>query len=119
MSVPARKNLVIYQGDDWQMNLRFRSRAADGTLGPYTNLTGQTAKAQVRLTVDDPVVKAEMTATIDNQIANTGGVTLKLTNTQTAVLAGEYYWDFQLTDSLGVITTFLAGTFVCDKQVTR
>jgi hypothetical protein len=113
----ARLNLAIYQGVTYANPLLFR--AADGTTP--LNLTGYTARMQVRERVESSAVLLELTTengriTIDGP---TGTVTLALTATETAAIdwaAGVY--DLELVDGATVYRP-LEGRVRIDPEVTR
>jgi hypothetical protein len=119
--VPVEKNISHYRGDDWELPMRLRGRAPDGTLLDYIDLTGYTSKAQLRLTDDATVVAAEITCVIANPQtgADKGKITLSLTHAQTEVLAGEFQWDWQMTNPAGKVKTYFTGTFSFERDTTR
>jgi hypothetical protein len=107
-----RANLQIYQGDDYVATVTVKN--ADGT---PADLSGYTAKAQIRRNVADlqPAVTVELLATIASPFIN-----LFLTHDQTLVLSGTYVWDLQLTEiATGAVTTILAGQVPVTPEVTR
>jgi len=123
MAAPGSYNLEIYQGDTFKVTVRLRSRNADGSLGAYLDLTGCTAKAQIRSTEASDTVIAEFVTEILDQTATPGGVKLSLTHGVTAALAptsaaGEL-WDMQITFADGTVTTYLRGGVKITAEVTR
>jgi hypothetical protein len=119
MATPATYNLNIYQGDTFAFTFRLRSTNPDGSLGAYVNLTGCTAKSQIRDGSGTLIV--ELTAEILDQSTTLGGVTLSLTHDQTAALEVEsgLLWDVQITTAGGVVTTYLKGTVTVTAEVTQ
>jgi hypothetical protein len=110
--MPAtREDLSVYQGDDQSWTVTVRNQ--DGT--PAV-ITGFTARAQIRRGVadSDPVVVAEMAASIASPVVN-----LSLTHIQTSTMSGRYVWDLQLTSPTGEVTTILAGNVNAKAEVTR
>jgi hypothetical protein len=112
---PGKKDLTIYQGDDYRLLVTFTTSG-----GPF-DLTGHTFAAQVRAgpadTNPNPPL-ASFTCTLTNP---TGGeLTLELPHTTTAALgATAKTWDLQATDPAGKVTTYLAGTVTVTLEVTR
>lgn len=126
--IPGTQDLAIYQGDDYFFSFRVRNPSPDGgaTPGDPIDLTGSTAKAQIRSTASDASVLAEFTCIIsetqDIGSPTRGVVTISLSNIQTTALAvpqTAYEWDVQLTDSGGHIQTYLRGKVTVQAEVTR
>jgi len=104
-------NLQLYQGDDFIATVTVSN--ADGS---PADLTGCTAKAQIRKDVADkqPSVATEFTTSVQSPVIN-----ISLTHEQTLQLNGDYVWDLQITDGSGAITTILAGGISVTQEVTR
>ena len=104
-------DLSVYQGDDHGWTVTVRN--ADGT---PADITGHIPKAQIRRAVADadPVVVAEMTATVESPL-----VYLSVSNAQTVAMNGRYVWDLQLTSPAGIVTTINAGKVQAKAEVTR
>lgn len=125
--IPAVKDLVLYQGDSFNLFARFRQAVWDpSTLtyvpGSYINLTGVTPKAQIRKTTATTTVVAEFAFTLGNQSdPNTvGSVNFTLSHSiMAAVVAGDYVWDVQLTFADASVATYLAGAVSVIAEVTR
>ena len=92
-----------------------------GSEGAPVNLTGYTARMQVRATTEDAAVLLSLT-TENGGIAlggAAGTVTLLATATQTAAMpSGELVYDIELVSG-AVVTRLLQGCFVVDAEVTR
>ena len=117
---PPTFNIEIYQGDTFSMFMRLRALDSNGDPGDYIDLTGSTAKAQIRANaaaVDPP--DAEFTCTLGNQGTVPGSLFVELTHTQTAALTGNGVYDVQVTHADGRIRTYLAGTTTLIKEITR
>lgn len=114
--LPVNRNLTIYKGDTFDFTFKLRTKGAFGAPGDYVDLTGATAKAQIRASQDDTTVMAEFTCSTGD---DTGSVSLQLSPTQTAALTGNGVWDVQITFADGAIKTYLAGTTTVVKEVTR
>jgi len=109
---PADYNLTIYRDRDFSKPFVFK----DGD-GVVINLTGYTAKAQVRPTKDSTTLTVEFTVV---QVDVEGKVTLSLTDAQTLALAeGHYWWDLELTNPSGLRQNYVEGAVYIKKTVTR
>ncbi len=106
--LPARVDLVIYQGDDFFLNV-----TVDDSVTPI-DLTGYIPQAEIRTAPGATTV----TATFDATIADSTTVALHLPNDQSMLLTGNAAWDVQITDLAGVVTTLAYGTVTLTKQVT-
>lgn len=86
------------------------------------NLTGYTARMQVRPELASTTVVIELT-TANSRIAlggTAGTVTLTVSATDTAALtAGRYVYDLELVSGTGVVSRLLMGNFVVRGEVTR
>jgi hypothetical protein len=107
----ARYLIRIEQGATWQTALTLRD----------TDLTGYTARMQIRATIDSDTVLVELTTgdgiTIDGPA---GQIALLLTNEQTAALDWtDGVYDLELTDPDGNVTRLLKGPVEVDPEVTR
>ena len=86
------------------------------------NLTGYTARMQVRSSVSGGTVLIELTtANAGITLGGTAGtVVLTIAAADTASLtAGEYYYDAELISGAGAVERILQGRFVVDPEVTR
>ena len=86
------------------------------------NLTGYTARMQVRDEVDS--ASAALSLTTENSRISLGGtagtITLLVSATDTAaVAAGEYVYDLELVSGSGTVTRLIQGCFTVDAEVTR
>lgn len=91
--------------------------------GVAQNLTGFSARMQVRDTTDD-TDGSVLTLTTENSRIALGGVagTVSLlvdATTMAAIPATQYVYDLELVSSGGVVTRLVQGTFVVDPEVTR
>jgi len=84
------------------------------------NLTGYTAKMQMRRTYDS--------ATADFTFTHTSGITLTplsgridilISDTQTSSMTDEYVYDLELTSPIGGVTRILQGEITINQEVTR
>jgi tRNA threonylcarbamoyladenosine modification (KEOPS) complex Pcc1 subunit len=86
------------------------------------NLSGYTARMQIRQEVDSST--AALSLTTENSRIALGGaagtITLTVSATDTAAVAGgEYVYDLELISGLGTVTRLLQGCFTVDAEVTR
>jgi hypothetical protein len=100
-------DIIFTQGDSWSAVFDF----------PF-NLTGYTAKAQMRTYPNAPASYGDFTVTYTNRAL--GQITLSLTNTATAYLPSRMYWDLQLTadNDPTYEQTYIKGLVFVDPQVT-
>lgn len=129
--IPAPVDITIRRGDTKIVFFRVRERvwnpAANGGAGgylpgAYRDLTGWTILSQIRETTESASPAATFTATLSDQVAVPGGVTLRLPPATTAGLTlpvGGGVWDVQLTDTVGDVHTYLAGAVTFEKDVSR
>jgi hypothetical protein len=108
-------NLVLYQGDDFQLVFRLRNKGN----GLPVNLTGAVPKADIKLTAADTNAKLSFTATLLDPLDGT--VSLVLTGTQVGALAAgtSLVYDCQLKWPDNTVKTYLGGTINVLPEVTR
>jgi hypothetical protein len=106
-------NLVIDQGSDFAVQLAL---AEDGSV---KDLTGYSARAQLRLKKTSVEKAADFTCIVTNPSG--GVVSMQLNNTITASLAaGIYYYDLELfTAGDTIVTRLLEGQATITQEVTR
>jgi len=111
----GRHDIYIDQGADYAQAFAYQ---IDSVL---VNLTGYTAAMQVRATVESasPVLTFGVgTGLTMGGVAGT--VTLAVTDAQTTALAaGAYVYDLELTAADDTITRLVQGAFHVDGEVTR
>jgi hypothetical protein len=108
-TLPAVVNLILYQGDDFYLHVNVNP----GT--PPVDLTSYTAKAEIRSTPGASTVIATFTATI----VDSDTVGLHLPAAQADLVSVPAFWDVQVTDVLGAVTTLAYGTVTPTKDVTK
>lgn len=106
---PVSVNLTLYAGDDVNLSI-----AVTDAAGTAADLTGFTAKAQIRATADAPTAK-DFVATADPA----GTVTLILPSAETTDMPAKGVWDCQITSGTGAVTTLCGGTVTTTPEVTR
>jgi hypothetical protein len=115
MPNPGRYNITVYKGTTFTL-------APIWKIGGYAvNLTGYSAKMQVRAATDASVL-VEL-STDNGKIVITpalGKLTLTLTAAQTTALtSGKYFYDLNLTASDATVTKILEGVFLVNESVTQ
>lgn len=111
---PGRYNYTILQGDTlsnapvWKIN------------STPVNVTGYSAKMQVRRAVDGSLVVELSSANGRIAVGTTDGkFTLALTAGETAALpTGQFLYDLEVTAPDATVTTLLHGGFTINPQVT-
>ena len=90
--------------------------------GVAINLTGYTARMQVRATLESASTLVELT-TANSRIAlggAAGTITLTISATDTAALtAGRGVYDLELVSGSGIVTRLLQGVCTISRNVTR
>lgn len=90
--------------------------------GLAVNLTGYTAKMQIRKSVSSPDVLLELSTSngrIDI-VSGTGTITLLINAaTSAAITWSSGVYDLELTSSGGLVTRLMQGTITVSKEVTR
>ena len=107
-SLPARIDLLLYQGDDFILDLIF-----SGPVG--IDMATYTAKAEIRQSPGS----AQLITTFVPSTPNASTVRLHLTHSSAELLGGDCSWDCQITDTVGTVTTVAYGSITLTKQVTR
>ena len=111
---PGRYNITVYQGTTFALSPVWKVDNLP------VNLTGYSAKMQVRDISNNLIVEL---STSNGKIVITPGIgqiALALTATQTAALAvGNYNYDLNLTDSASNVYKILEGAFILKASVTN
>jgi hypothetical protein len=109
----ANHNLTIDQGSDFAIDL------VVSDAGTVKNLTGYSARAQMRATKSATAIAATFTCTITT--ATAGEVKIELPNaTSSAISPGKYYYDLELYTANDVIVArLMQGTVILTPEVTR
>jgi hypothetical protein len=113
--------LTIYQGATFRISWTWKSGASAAAAVPV-DLTGCTARAQIRATVESPNTLLELT-TENGRIAlggAAGTVALYVSDEDTATLpAGKARWDLEIVWLDGDVTRLFGGPVVVSAEVTR
>ena len=118
MSTPAKlKKLTIYQGATFRKRLRWESPA-----GTPIDLTGATARMQVRLEKETPTALVDLTTENGGIVLGgaAGTVDLYLSDAATAAMGWESgVWDLEIVHTSGDVTRLAEGSIGVSKEVTR
>ncbi len=100
-------DLDVFRRDDKTYNLAFTD--ADGAA---IDLTGATIFFTVKTNEtdidDDALIKVEQSS---HSNATGGLTTISVTNSQTDIAPGSFFYDFQYVTSGGIVTTVLSGRY--------
>ena len=85
------------------------------------NLTGYTARMQIRKTVKSTSAVVSLTSSSGLTLGGAAGtIQIVISATATAALtAGRYVYDLELVSSGGIVTRVIEGTFELTPEVTR
>lgn len=110
--IPADHDIVIHRDRDYSKG--FVLKDSDEII---INLTGYSARAEIRPTKDSTTLTIAFTCTITPA---SGRIDIELTDVQTLSLTvGKYWWDLVLTDSSGKRQSYVEGTAFVKATVTR
>ena len=110
MKLPAKYDFKCYRGQTWYQILRFRQDEEP------MDLTGYTAKAQIRKENNSPILVAEMDTDV---LEVEGNVVLALPSERTAKLKpGIYVYDVKMTDANDEVQYYMMGKFIVEGRVT-
>jgi hypothetical protein len=109
-------DLLIEQGATFSQVITYKDN------GVAVNLTGYTARMQVRATLEAATALIELT-TANGRIAlggTAGTITLSISATDTAALtSGRGVYDLELVSGSGIVTRLLQGVATISRNVTR
>lgn len=113
----GKYNIVCDQGSTF-----FRTIAIKNTDGSVFNLTGYTARMQVRKDVDNTTVILEFTTANSKLVIYplTGIITMSLTAADTTALTRGGVYDLEIVKTAnGEVSKVIRGEFRLEKEVTR
>ena len=111
MTIPVKQDLACYKGQTYEQNFYFKHNSEP------IDLTGCTAKAQVRPVPNSDTLTAEFVCTVDG---TAGKVSLSLDSAVTAgFVPGSYAWDLQMTDTHDDVRYWIQGAFTVRGRVTK
>ena len=118
MQAPGSLDLDCWQGASWDYTLTWK------TAGTPVNLTGYTARMQVRASYDSGSAVVSLTSGTGITLGGTAGtVLLEMNATTTAALDGtpnaQYIYDLELISGAGYVTRLVEGNFFINPEVTR
>ena len=115
MITPGTYNITVWQGADYDKTFTVTQ---DGTA---VNWSGYTAAMQVREAVDSDTYLLSLTSSSGITLGGTAGtIGVAITNAQSsAISAGSYSYDLEMTSNGGQITRLLQGSFTVVGNVTR
>lgn len=107
-------DITIPQGTTWSLDLVYKRGDAP------VNLTGASARMQLRTSYDAPTAAISLTHTSGITLGGTAGtIEVSLTDVQTSALpAGRYVYDLELVLN-NEVTRLIEGVAVCTPEVTR
>lgn len=84
------------------------------------NLTGYTARMQVRASVQSTSTILSLVYPTDITLTNTGIITITASASTMAVIpSGTFVYDIEVESSSGIVTRLLQGKFIVTPEVTR
>jgi hypothetical protein len=106
----------IDQGADWFFNVTYEQPA-----GTPVNITSYTAALQLRSLPESTTAVLSLATGSGITITGVAGlVAIRATAAQTgAIIAGDYYYDLEITSPQGVVTRLVQGQALVNPQVTR
>lgn len=108
------KDLKAVRGDDRFINLTIKLNNI------ATDITGWTVWMTIKENLSDADVAAKLQKVVTSHVSPTTGVTqIHLTNANTNALDSEYYYDIQVKDDNGYITTLFYGKIDFTDDRTR
>ena len=109
-------NFTVNQGATLSKSVIWRNSA-----GVVVDLTGYTARMQLRRKINSETVDKSLTTENGGILITaplTGVVTIFMSATDTALLSGVYVYDLELVNA-GVVKRLLQGMITVDPEVTR
>lgn len=118
MQAPATLNMTCWQGASFDYTLTWKLDNVP------VNLTGYSARMQVRESFDSTAVIMSLTNGSGITLGGTAGtILLAASATTTAAIdatpSGQYIYDLELVSDSSVVTRLVQGNFLVDPEVTR
>lgn len=117
MSTAGYQDLYADQGATYQLVVTYKNPA-----GTPINLTGYSARMQVRQNVNSTTAELDLSSTGGNPKIVLGGALGTITITVPAGdmdFEGAYVYDLEIQSSGGIVTRLMMGRFLCRPEVTR
>jgi hypothetical protein len=112
---PTKRDFIAWRGTNWNRNVRIYVKSGD--IRTLKDLTGWTAKAEIRPEENSDTLSAEMHVGVTGV---DGLISLALLPEQTAgMLDDVYYWDLKTVDDTGETRYLLYGKFYLKGKVTK
>lgn len=115
-------NILCEQGTTFVRVLELQSpNPVDSSVYEVYDLTGHTARMQVRRTIDSSAVIISLTTENGGiQIdGDDGKITIIMSDSQTAALTSSGVYDLEIEDPSGNVSRVVQGTFTLSQEVTR
>ena len=116
-AIAGTYNMTCQQGATLDKSITW----SDSARNPY-NLTGYTARMQVRSSVSSPTVLLELTTTNGRIILGSSEYNIRLlvdAITTSALTPGLYVYDLEVVSGSGVVDRIIEGNFKVNAEVTR
>jgi hypothetical protein len=112
---PGIYNITAYQGANWDRTFTITQSSV------ALNLTGYSSAMQVRTAADSTAYLVSLTNGTGITLGGTAGtIAVALTSAQSsAIPAGSYAYDLEITSGAGEVTRLLQGAFNVQGNVTR
>lgn len=112
---PGKYNFNAPQGSTFSRTLVYKANDA------VVNLTGYSARMQVRKNVNDTSTLLSLISPTDITINGVNGsVTITVSATAMAAMpAGTFVYDLEIVSGSGVVTRLIEGKFIVSPEVTR
>ena len=117
-------NITCEQGTDFSRSCILKypdSNDPTGSTYLLYDLTGYTARMQVRRTLESASPEIELTTANSGILLGgaTGTIDIVMTNTQTAALDSDGVYDLEIVSGTGAVSRVIQGTFTLDLEVTH
>jgi len=112
---PGKYNFNAPQGSTFSRTLTYKANDT------AVNLTGYSARMQVRKNVTDSAVILSLVSPTDITLGGSAGtiVLIVSASAMAAVVAGSYVYDLEIQSASGVVTRLIEGKFIVSPEVTR
>lgn len=109
-------DIVAQQGSDYAVTLTYNNSA-----GSPVNLTGYTARMQVRRVASSPYLYLSLTSSSGMTLGGAAGtVSISISASALASIpAGSYVYDVELVSAGGAVVKPIVGSFTLSAEVTR
>ena len=117
-------NITCEQGTDFTRSCILKyPDPADSTGSTYLlyDLTGYTARMQIRRTLESATTEIELTTENSGIVlgGTAGTFVITMTNAQTAALDSDGVYDLEIISGAGIVSRVIQGTFTLDLEVTH